>query len=103
MRLLPALVAGVVAFAASGAVPGKFPRYESLADGPHQVRLLPGHREFVFTMYGTPGDLVGLRQMVAVMNQRGLGNGFDPGPSPRPGAKPLFDYLATVGWPVMCY
>lgn len=54
-------------------------------------------------MYGTPGDLESLRQLVAVMREQHLGNGFDPGPSPHANAKPLFDYLATVGWPVMCY
>lgn len=80
-----------------------FPEYQSLAGGALRVRLLPGQREVVFTMYGTPGDLAAVRQLVAVMQAPRLGNGFDPGPAPRPHAKPIFDYLATVGWPVMCY
>ncbi len=54
-------------------------------------------------MYGAPGELEKMRQMVGVMREQGLGNGFDPGPTPVPGSKPVFDYLATVGWPVMCY
>jgi hypothetical protein len=54
-------------------------------------------------MYGTPGELEALRQLVGVMREQKLGNGFDPGPGPQPNSKPIFDYLATVGWPVMCY
>ena len=37
------------------------------------------------------------------MRQQNLGNGFDPGPAARAASKPLFDYLATVGWPVIAY
>ncbi len=54
-------------------------------------------------MYGAPGELEKMRQIVQVMREQGLGNGFDPGPTPGAGSKPVFDYLATVGWPVMCY
>ena len=68
-----------------------------------QVRLLPGQREFVFSMYGAPGELGPLKQLVGVMRDQHLGNGIDPGPGPNPGSKPIFDYLATIGWPVMCY
>jgi hypothetical protein len=83
--------------------PNSFPDYQRLATGPQQARTLPGHPEFVFTMYGTPGDLDQLKQLVNVMNEQRLGNGFDPGPAARAGSKPLFDYLATVGWPVVAY
>ena len=68
-----------------------------------QVRPLPGHSEYVFSMYGVPAELETLKQLVKTMRQRQLGNGFDPGPSPHPNAKPIFDYLAGVGWPVVCY
>ena len=54
-------------------------------------------------MYGTPGDVASLKELVSVMREQRLGNGFDPGPAARTPSKPLFDYLATVGWPVMCY
>jgi hypothetical protein len=37
------------------------------------------------------------------MRAQNLGNGFDPGPGPHPNTKPIFDYLATVGWSVICY
>jgi hypothetical protein len=87
---------------AAAADPG-FPDYATLAGGPLQVRLLPGHREFVFTLYGAPGELGALRQLVGVMRERGLGNGFDPGPGPGPQSRPVYDYLATVGWPVIGY
>lgn len=85
------------------ATAAEFPDFPALANGAHQVRLLPGHHEFVFSMYGSPSELEPFRQLVVVMREQKLGNGFDPGPSPLPGAKPLFDYLATAGWPVVCY
>jgi hypothetical protein len=80
-----------------------FPDYPALTNGAQQVRLLPGQRAVVFSMYGAPAELEPLQQLVGVMKAQKLGNGFDPGPSPYPSAKPLFDYLATIGWPVMCY
>ncbi|HVV71509.1 MAG TPA: hypothetical protein VHI52_08430, partial [Verrucomicrobiae bacterium] len=64
---------------------------------------LPGHAGIVFTMYGTPGDLDPVKQLVKVMQQEHLGNGFDPGPTPNPNTKPILDYLAEVRWPVACY
>ena len=77
--------------------------YGQLASGPWQLRLLPGHNQFTFSMYGCPGNLGSLKQLVAVMKKRGLGNGFDPGPPAKAASRPLFEYLATVGWPVVCY
>jgi hypothetical protein len=67
------------------------------------VRPLSGHPAFVFTLYGVPGELAPLKQLVQVMRDQQLGNGFDPGPTPRRESKPAFDYLAEVGWPVICY
>ena len=80
-----------------------FSAYNQLASGPQQVRLLPGQREFVFTIYGTPDDLEQLKQLLNAMKEKHLGNGFDPGPAARSASKPLFDYLATEGWPVIAY
>jgi hypothetical protein len=80
-----------------------FPDYWHLAHGPWQVRLLPGQHEFVFTSYGMPGQIKPLKQLVQVMRAEKLGNGFDPGPTPHKATKPLFDYLAGIRWPVMCY
>jgi hypothetical protein len=37
------------------------------------------------------------------MREQHLGNGFDPGPTPSRATKPIFDYLASMDWPVMCY
>jgi len=68
-----------------------------------QARPLPGQRDFVFTLYGAPAELEPLKQLVQVMRDQSLGNGFDPGPTPNRTTKPIFDYLAGVGWPVMCY
>src|SRR5215472_7021946 len=79
-----------------------FPTFGSLAEGVQRVRPLPGQREFVFSMYGAPGELEPLRQLVEVMREQKLGNGFDPGPGTGPHARPIFDYLATVGWSVVC-
>jgi len=80
-----------------------FPSYEHLSAGALRVQLLPGLTNFVFSMYGAPGEVDKLRQLVGVMREQHLGNGFDPGSSPQTGAKPVFDYLATIRWPVMCY
>lgn len=79
------------------------PSFAALTNGVHQIHLLPGQREFVFSMYGTPGELDKLRELVGVMREQHLGNGFDPGPTPSPGTKPIFDYLASIGWPVVGY
>ena len=68
-----------------------------------RVRLLPGQDEFVFSMYSCPGDVEGLKKLVGVMKEKGLGNGFDPGPSARASSRPLFEVLAAVGWPIICY
>lgn len=89
--------------ASPAATPGTFPDFATLTNGVQQVRPLPGQREFVFSMYGTPGELARLRELVAVMREQHLGNGFDPGPAPLPHTKPIFDYLASIGWPVVCY
>ena len=80
-----------------------YPDFRTLAAGSPQLRLLPGHADFVFSMYGAPGELERLRELVAVMRAQKLGNGFDPGPGPSPNSRPVFDYLATVGWPVISY
>jgi hypothetical protein len=54
-------------------------------------------------MYGTPGDLPTLTQLVRVMKDKRLGNGFDPGPAARASSKQLLDHLATERWPVVAY
>ena len=54
-------------------------------------------------MYGTPGELGSLKQLVQVMQEQSLGNGFDPAPTPNRNTKPIFDYLAGMRWPVLCY
>ncbi|MCL5097216.1 MAG: hypothetical protein M1608_06775 [Candidatus Omnitrophica bacterium] len=74
-----------------------FPDYASLSKGVWQARLLPGQRQVVFTMYGAPAEIESLRQVVEVMREQKLGNGFDPGPTARAISKPVLDYLATVG------
>jgi hypothetical protein len=105
MRALRRFAPGLLAAAAGAALAAQpaFPDFQTLAGGPQQVWLLPGQREFVFSMYGAPGELEPLRQLVGVMREQRLGNGFDPGPGTGPGFKPVFDYLATVGWPVISY
>ena len=67
------------------------------------LRPLPGHVPFIFSIYGAPADLPALRQLTEVMRRESLGNGLDPGPTPTPSTKPVYDYLATLGWPVVCY
>jgi hypothetical protein len=88
---------------AFGATTTGFPSYSSLASSAWQPVLLTGQRGFVFTLYGAPSDINALRQVVTVMQEKDLGNGFDPGPAARGANKPIFDYLATIGWPVIAY
>lgn len=89
------------------ALPNTEPEGPALFEKPIPARFavqpIPGHPGFVFSIYGAPGELGPLKELVQVMRDQHLGNGFDPGPSPQPHAKPVFDYLAEVGWPVMCY
>ena len=63
--------------------------------------LLPGQDAFAFTLYGCPDNLSLLKQLVAVMREKHLGAGFDPGPAAVAASRPLIEYLATVGWPVI--
>jgi hypothetical protein len=102
-RISTALLGSALSTGAVGAAADKFPDYSTLARGCWQPVLLPGQRGFVFTMYGAPSDIDALRRVVSVMQEKDLGNGFDPGPAARAVNKPVFDYLATVGWPVMAY
>lgn len=67
------------------------------------VYLLPGQKEFVFTLYGAPSDLDKVRELVGVMREQKFGNGFDPGPGPSANTKPLFDFLSESHWPVIFY
>lgn len=101
--LLQGVILLVLSAAPVFAAPGALATYRQLATGLQQVRLLPGQGEFVFTLYGTPGDLAQLRQLVGVLQEKELANGFDPGPAAGASSKPLFDYLATVGWPIVAY
>lgn len=77
--------------------------YSKLSNSPWRVQLLPGHNEFVFSMYGCPDQLEPLKSLIEVMREEGLGNGFDPGPFGSAKSKPLFEYLSTVGWPIVSY
>ena len=66
-------------------------------------RLLSGQKDFVFTLYGAPGNVAELKEVVAVMREKHLGNGFDPGPAAVASSRPVLEYLATVGWPIIYY
>lgn len=97
------LLLSILSFGPSPAAVPSFPSYAALANSPWRLNPLPGQPEFVFTLYGAPTDLDSLRRVVALMQELHLGNGFDPGPAARPVNKPAFDYLATIGWPVIAY
>jgi len=107
--VLAAIVAQFVLPLGAGSSPeggsrhNRFPDYDSLAHGVQQVRLLPGCRQFTYTMYGAPGDVDALVELVTVMRNDGLGNGFDPvgGTPPTDGA--VAAYLAHIGWPSTFY
>lgn len=38
-------------------------------------------RHFAFTLYGAPNNVAELEEVVAVMREKHLGNGLDPGPA----------------------
>jgi hypothetical protein len=102
-RISAAVLGAVFSTGAVAAPVDGFPDYSTLARGVWQPVLLPEQRGFVFTMYGAPSDLNAVRRVVSVMQEKDLGNGFDPGPAARPVNKPVFDFLATTGWPVIAY
>ena len=67
------------------------------------LKLLPGTSRFTFSMYGAPGSVTELKELVDVMRAKDLGNGFDPAgssPSQMPAA---CAYLASIGWPAIFY
>ena len=95
-----ALVFGLGVWMKAPAAPADFSRPSPLL---FQITPLPGQSNIVFTLYGAPADLNSVKQLVALMREEHLGNGFDPGPTPNPLTKPIFDFLATQNWPVICY
>ncbi len=105
-RALAAVAAGLALVAGPSTDATAAPRYPTAAElgrGPLRPRLLPGAGEFTFTMYGAPGDPAGFASLVDAMKREGLGNGIDPGPTPRPGSRAFFEAAAKVGWPIVCY
>ena len=73
------------------------------AGDPPAPRLLPGTREFHFSLYGAPSDPAALRSLTAFLRERRLASAFDPGPAAVAGSRPAFEFLATNGWPVVLY
>lgn len=66
-------------------------------------RLLTGQSSFVFSLYGSPGEVSELKSLIAVMKQKGLGGGFDPGPGAGAQSAKLLEAIAAAKWPVVCY
>ena len=81
----------------------QFLSYDSMADGPMQVRMLTGQRDFTFTMYGCPSQLDLVQQLVETMQREHLGNGFDPGPGVGLANRPAYEYFRDIRWPVVGY
>ena len=100
INLLVGICCCYAAAVTGSAAPAKFTRP---LPANFQIQPIPGQTGFVFTIYGSPADLEPVKQLVQVMRLQQLGNGLDPGPTPNRATQPTFDYLATVGWPVMCY
>ena len=80
-----------------------FPSFEDLSKRSSRVRGLTDSSDFIFSLYGSPGDLVTVRQLVETMRSQELGNGFDPGPGTQPNSKAVFEFLAKNRWPVVLY
>ena len=68
-----------------------------------QVPNLPGQTGRVFSLYGCPGNLDEARRLIAAMKDKGLGNGFDPGPATVASNAALYRYFAQINWPVVGY
>jgi hypothetical protein len=100
LRTFPYLLGFLLTLGAVGARAATDERFPAT---PPMPRLLPGQNEFRFSLYGAPGNLEELKQVVAVMQEQQLGNAFDPGPTASTASRPLIEYLATVGWPVIYY
>ena len=66
--------------------------YSKLPNSPWRVQLLPGHNEFIFSMYGCSDQLELFKNLIKVMQEEGLGNGFDPRPFVSPKSKMAFRY-----------
>ncbi len=94
----------LVGLASAGSVRAAGPGSTNEFRGDHpQPRLLPGQTNVAFTLYGCPDRLDDLKSLVEVLRATHLANGFDPGPAAVAGSRPLFAYLASVGWPIICY
>ena len=87
----------------SGPAASPIPSYASLTNGAQRVQLIPGQDGVVFTLYGAPGELAPLREVVEVMRREHLGNGFDPGPGLSPNTPGINSFLTTLGWPILLY
>ena len=66
-------------------------------------RLLPGQSSFVFSLYGSPGEVGELESLISFMKKNGLGGGFDPGPGAGAHSAQLLETIAEANWPVVCY
>jgi hypothetical protein len=88
---------------AQSARPASCPAYRTLASGPQRLQLLPGQPGFVYTLYGPPGEPEKLKQLIHVMKEKGLGNGFDPVGGLSPNAQPICEALAAARFPSMWY
>lgn len=102
LKLIPEAAARGPGRAAGNKRPA-LPRYDALQANGHSPQLLPGVGQFVFSLYGVPGDAATVHQVVDVMRGRRLGNGFDPGPGPGPQSRSILEFLAASGWPVVFY
>ncbi|MBI1318611.1 MAG: hypothetical protein GC168_06645 [Candidatus Hydrogenedens sp.] len=73
------------------------------ADDLHAPILLPHADEFVFTLYGAPGEVERLESLMDFLEARGLANGFDPGPAASAGSAEALAAIASRGWPCISY
>lgn len=68
-----------------------------------QVKCLTGQDGRVFSMYGCPGELDKVKDLVGSMKEIGLGNGFDPGPTTVAANAAIYRYFSEIHWPVVGY
>lgn len=81
----------------------QFATYLELSQSPLRIRNLPGRDGFTFTMYATPGSFEHFQALVQVMQDKNLGNGFDPGPGASVRQAQHHELLRQLKWPVVGY
>lgn len=101
--MLPRVFRASLSFISLWLLAGGAPAVRALDRIPPSPRLLPGSSQFHFSLYSVPSDVSELTSLVEVLRSQSLASAFDPGPSASATSRPVMEYLARLGWPVVLY